>query len=42
MTKIHVTPHFDYLDQTDAVVPLMMPLVSYDADASAKGTDITK
>ena len=35
----HVALHFDYLDLTSAVVPLMMPLTS-DA-AAADGNDIT-
>ena len=35
----HVEPHFDHLDIRNAVVPLMMSLVSLDADAGAN--DIT-
>ena len=33
----YVTLHFDYLDQTNAVVPLMMTLASHDADAVSNG-----
>ena len=38
----HVAPHFGYLDERNAVVPLMMPLASHDADASSNGMDMTK
>ena len=34
--KGHVAPHFDYLDITNVVVPLRMPLASHDADAGTK------
>ena len=33
----HFAPYFDYLDQTNAVVPLIMPLTSHDAHAGSNG-----
>ena len=39
--KSHAAPHFNYLDQRNAVVPLMMPLASDGADAGASGIDMT-
>ena len=35
--SFNVAPHFDYLDQTNAVVPLIMQLSSHDADDDANG-----
>ena len=35
--KSYVALHFDYFDWRNAVVPLMMPLPSYDAEADANG-----
>ena len=34
----HTAPCFDYLDLTNAVVPLMMSLASKDLDVSASST----
>ena len=33
----NVAPHFDYLDITKALVPLMKPLAPHDADAGSNG-----
>ena len=38
----HVAPYFDYLDQANAVVPLMMSLESHDDNAGANGIGMTK
>ena len=35
--KIHVVPHFDCLDITNVMLPWMMHLASYDADAKTSG-----
>ena len=35
--KMHVTPHFKHCDQTNAVVTLMIPLTTQDANAGANG-----
>ena len=37
MTKSHVGFHFDHLDLTDGMVPLMTPLASCDTDTSVNG-----
>ena len=34
LPKSHVTPHFDYLDLRNAILPLKMSLASQDTDAS--------
>ena len=33
--KCHFVCHFDHLGQADAMLPLIMPLVSFDADTGA-------
>ena len=35
--KSHVASHFNYLDVTNGMVPLMTPLVSYDIDTGING-----
>ena len=41
MTRSHVAPHFNCLDLRNAMVALMTPLASCDADTDAKANDIT-
>ena len=38
----HVAPHYDCLDLRNAVVPLMIPLMSHAADAGTNGLTMTK
>ena len=37
MTKSHATPHLNHFELRNAMVPLIMPLMSDDADTNASG-----